>query len=138
MDGRFSRLVAVTIVMTFALAACEVGLPEISRPPVPTVSPSPSPLPSPTPTPSPSPSLKPSPSPGPTPVIHVVKKGDTLSAIARRYKTTDISIAYWNRAAYPSLDPSSPKYQPNRIEVGWRLSIVPGHVYKPEDEAEPT
>jgi len=134
MGGRIPRLAVVTIATTLVLAACDVGLPEISRPPVPTVSPSPSPSPSPTPTPSPSPSPTPTPSPVPTPIIHVVVAGETLTAIARRYKTTALSIAYWNRTAYPSLDPESAKYEPNRIEIGWRLSLLPGQEFKPTDD----
>jgi|SRR3990172_10209088 len=137
MDGRVRRRFVMTIAAALVLAACDVGLPDISRPPVPTVSPSPSPSPSPTPTPSPSPSPTPTPSPVPTPVIHVVVAGDTLSAIARRYKTTALSIAYWNRQAYPSLDPASAKYEPNRIEIGWRLSLFPGTEFAPSD-AEPS
>jgi hypothetical protein len=57
--------------------------------------------------------------------------GDTLSRIARRYDTTMLSIAYWNREQYPTLDPDSGDFAPNRIERGWRLSITPGYVFEP-------
>jgi hypothetical protein len=138
MGGRISRLAAPALVATLALAACDLALPDISRPPVPTPTPSPSPSPSPMPTPSPSPSPTPTPSPVPTPIIHVVVAGDTLSDIARRYKTTALSIAYWNRTTYPSLDPDSAEYRPDRIEVGWRLALFPRSVYTPSDEAAPS
>jgi len=38
------------------------------------------------------------------------------------------SLSYWNRARYPSLDPESSAYAPNRIEAGWRLGYIPGEV----------
>lgn len=71
------------------------------------------------------------PSPSPGPVIHVVEPGDTLFSLARRYDTTARSIAYWNRVTYPSLDPESTAYDPDRIEVGWKLAILPGQVVDP-------
>jgi hypothetical protein len=113
------------------VAACGL-LPEIPSPaPRPTEPPSPSPSPSPTASPSPTPSPSPSPSPAPVFAIHVVAAGDTLSGIARRYDTTLLSIAYWNREQYPSLDPDSGDYQPNRIERGWRLQLLPGYIFEP-------
>jgi hypothetical protein len=91
-----------------------------------------------TPTPPPSPSgpsrpFRPTPAPAPTFAIHVVERGDTLIALADRFETTPESIAYWNRTRYPSLDPDSPRYRPNRIEVGWELAYLPGTVVDPED-----
>ena len=65
-------------------------------------------------------------SPHPTPLVYTVKAGDSLLSIAKRFKTTGRSIAYWNRATYPSLDPDSPKYNPDRIEIGWKLTLTPG------------
>jgi LysM repeat protein len=41
-----------------------------------------------TPPPSASPSLSPTPTPAPTPIIYIVKRGDSLTAIAERYGTT--------------------------------------------------
>jgi spore germination protein YaaH len=64
--------------------------------------------------------------PSPTPLVYTVKPGDSLLSIAKRFKTTGRSIAYWNRATYPSLDPDSSKYDPDRIEVGWKLVLTPG------------
>ncbi len=48
-------------------------------------------------------------------------------------ETTPESLAYWNRARYPSLDPDSPAYRPDRIEVGWQLAYLPGAVVDPEN-----
>jgi peptidoglycan/xylan/chitin deacetylase (PgdA/CDA1 family) len=75
------------------------------------------------------------PTPPPTPAfeVHTVREGDTLIAIAEELETTPESLAYWNRARYPSLDPDSPDYRPDRIEVGWRLVYLPGQVVDPED-----
>ncbi len=91
--------------------------------------------------PSPSPSIWPSPTlaaitprPEPTFLAYLVAPGDTLTSIARRNATTARSIAFWNRATYPSLDPESASYEPDRVEVGWKLVLIPGTVV---DEAEP-
>jgi len=65
-------------------------------------------------------------SPEPTFVVHTVRSGDNLTSIALRYKTHPRSIAYWNRDTYPSLDPDSPAYRPNHLEVGWKLQLIPG------------
>ena len=83
-------------------------------------------------TPSPSPAgptfVRPTPRPAPTFVSHVVQSGDTLNSIARRYATTARSIAWWNRGAYPTLDPESEAYDPNHLEVGWVLNVLPNSV----------
>jgi peptidoglycan/xylan/chitin deacetylase (PgdA/CDA1 family) len=55
-----------------------------------------------------------------------VKSNDSLVNLGHRFKTTGRSIAYWNRAAYPGLDPDKPTYDPNHLEIGWRLTIYPG------------
>jgi hypothetical protein len=72
--------------------------------------------------------------------IVVVEPGDTLTSIARRHDTTTDSIAFWNREAYPSLDPDSSEYDPDRIEIGWMLRLIPGVELDPEtlDPAEET
>lgn len=120
-----TALLAAGIMVAVGAAGCGLGdIP--TRAPRPTITPSPSPTPIPTPVPPPTPTPSPSPMPTPTAFIYTVKPGDNLLNIAKRYKTTGRSIAYWNRATYPSLDPDSPKYDPNRIEVGWMLSIIPG------------
>jgi peptidoglycan/xylan/chitin deacetylase (PgdA/CDA1 family) len=87
--------------------------------------------------PSPSPTfVRPTPTPLPSFFAYVVRKGDSLTSIARRYSTTPRSIAFWNRATYPSLDPESRKYQPGLIQVGWTLLLNPGAVY--DEDAEPS
>jgi len=92
------------------------------------------------PTDSPEPSfIRPTPLP-PTPVptflVYVVRSGDSLTSIARAHETTARSIAFWNRDAYPSLDPESEGYSPNRIEVGWALALIPGTTY--DETARPS
>jgi hypothetical protein len=69
--------------------------------------------------------VRPVPTALPTFLGYVVKGGDTLDAIAKAHRTTVSSLAFWNRARYPSLDPDSPEYDPDRIEVGWLLLLVP-------------
>lgn len=99
-----------------------------ATPAVPTATTAPSePTALPTPSgPTPSPSFtRPTPTPLPTFLSYVVASGDTLSSIARAFSTTPFSIAIWNRDAHPSLDPESPDYEPDRIEVGWTLVIQP-------------
>ena len=77
--------------------------------------------------------FRPTPTPVPTYATYTVRRGDTLINLARRFETTPESLAYRNRARYPSLDPDSPAYRPDRIEVGWQLSYIPGAVVDPED-----
>lgn len=77
--------------------------------------------------------FRPTPTPAPTFATYVVRSGDTLTGLARRFGTTPESLAYWNRARYPSLDPDSPAYRPDRIDAGWELAYVPGGVVDPED-----
>ncbi len=97
--------------------------------------PTPSPTPIPTPAgPTPSPSyVRPTPRPSPTFLVYRVEAGDTLVAIARQYGTSGRSIAYWNRLRYPSLDPDSAGYRPNRLVIGWTLDLIPNHEVDPED-----
>ena len=64
-------------------------------------------------------------SPSPSFFVYAVVRGDSLLSIARRYGTSGRSIAYWNRDTYPSLDPDSKDYSPNRIEIGWKLKLIP-------------
>jgi peptidoglycan/xylan/chitin deacetylase (PgdA/CDA1 family) len=129
-----ARVVAVLLAVVLLIVAC--GGPASPSPSASIGgSPSPSgPATSPTPTPSPSPSPSPTPVPSPTPIAHIVVAGDTLTSIARRYETTARSIAFWNRATYPSLDPDSPDYDPNTIQIGWTLAVWAGQVV---DEQSP-
>jgi nucleoid-associated protein YgaU len=102
----------------------------------PAATPPPTPAPS---GPSPSPSfVRPTPTPMPSFTSYVVKAGDSLNTIAHRFKTTARSIAFWNRATYPSLDPDSGRYSPNSIRVGWTLLLIPGVVYDENAGPEPT
>jgi nucleoid-associated protein YgaU len=72
--------------------------------------------------------VRPTPSPRPSFASYVVKSGDTLNSIARQFRTTARSIAWWNRGAHPSLDPESPQYNPNNLKVGWVLQVLPDTV----------
>lgn len=89
------------------------------------------------PTPPPS-FVRPTPLPSPTFFVYVVRGGDSLSSIARSFSTTPFSLAVWNRDTYPSLDPESEGYDPNRIVVGWMLRLIPDAEVDEEDLLEPT
>lgn len=102
--------------------------------PQPSVAPT---TPAPGPTASPS-FVRPTPNPSPTFLVHLVAIGQTLTSIARLYGTTARSVAYWNRDRYPSLDPDSTTYEPNRIEVGWMLRLIPTEVVDEDELPEPT
>lgn len=69
---------------------------------------------------------RPTPSPAASLTSYVVRQGDTLNSIAKQFSTTARSIAWWNRGTYPSLDPESEGYDPDRLEIGWTLVLVPG------------
>lgn len=84
--------------------------------------------------PTPVPSFtRPTPLPAPTFLAYTVKPGDNLTSIAREFHTTPRSIAFWSRGEHPSLDPESATYQPDRLEVGWILLLIPDAVFD-EDE----
>jgi len=89
----------------------------------------------PTPTPS---FTRPTPTPLPTFLVYVVQSGDSLEGIGDRFGTSGRSIAQWNRFSYPSLDPLSDDYEPDRIVVGWTLRLIPGLEYDPEELPGPT
>ena len=150
MSSRMRRSAVPSLAPALALAValgCVPALPDRTRPPVASVAPSgdPGPAPSvdpggpasPTPAatgPSARPSfVRPTPTPQPTFLAYVVRPGDTLTSIARAHATTAQSIAFWNREAYPSLDPDAPEYEPDRIEAGWVLRLVPGLEVDPDD-----
>jgi hypothetical protein len=123
---RSPRVVLAVLALALAAAGC---LPASVRPtpaPVPTPTPTPTPSPSPTPTPGP-----PTPTPAPTFVLHTVVSGDSLTSLGRKFHTSGRSIAYWNRAQFPSLDPESPSYKPDNLKRGWILQILPGQEYLP-------
>ena len=81
-----------------------------------------------TPSPTPGP---PTPTPAPTFATYRVVRGDTLTSVATRFHTSPRSVAYWNRATYPSLDPESAKYRPDDLQVGWILKVLPNAQYSP-------
>ena len=81
--------------------------------------------------------VRPTPRPSPTFQLYEVVAGDTLTSIARQFGTTARSIAYWNRARYPSLDPDSAMYQPGLIKVGWFLLVIPTAVVDEDELPEP-
>ena len=83
----------------------------------------------PTPTPT---FVAPTPTPAPSFAVYTVAKGDSLNTIAKKYATTARSLAFWNRATYPSLDPDAAGYAPNRLQLGWTLRLIPGLVYDEE------
>lgn len=74
----------------------------------------------------------------PTFMSYVVKAGDSLNTIAHRFGTKARSIAFWNRAVYPSLDPESSRYAPNSIRIGWMLVLIPGVIFDENSLSEPT
>jgi hypothetical protein len=80
--------------------------------------------------------VRPTPTPQPTPLIYFVKSGDSLISIALEFGTTARSIGFWNRDRYPTLDPESEGYQPNRIGVGWTFMLIPKTTY--DEDAEPS
>jgi spore germination protein YaaH len=82
--------------------------------------------------------VRPTPTPLPTFLVYTVRPGDTLTSIARQFRTTPRSIAFWNRTTYPSLDPDSPGYAPDSIKAGWDLMLVPDVELDPEDLPEPS
>ena len=94
------------------------------------------PLPSPSGPPERPSFVRPTPTPLPTFLVYTVRPGDTLTSIARLFRTTARSIAFWNRANHPSLDPDSPTYAPDRIQAGWNLYLVPDVELDPEDLPE--
>ena len=129
---RQALLPAVVGALALAVTACLPGSIRPTSPPVATPAPAPTAPPTPTPTPGP-----PTPTPGPTFRLYTVQRGDTLTRIARRFKTSPRSLSYWNRAKYPTLDPEGSRYRPDRLEVGWVLQVIPSKEYvAPEDDGE--
>jgi hypothetical protein len=134
-------LVALAGVAAFATGAVRLPALDFDLLATPTggVAAAPTPTPVPTPTAFVEPTfVRPTPSPEPSFVTYRVASGNTLTSIAKRFKTTARSIAWWNRGTYPSLDPESPSYKPNRIEVGWLLVLLPGTVVDENNPPTPS
>ncbi len=68
----------------------------------------------------------------------MVVQGDSLNTIAHRYGTTARSIAFWNRATYPSLDPESANYRPNLLKLGWTLFLIPNDTVDEQNLPDPS
>jgi len=132
-------LAAALAVLVVALAAAVLVVPGLANPgatTVPGTSSGPSGSPG-GPTAEPT-FARPTPSPAPSFTSYTVKPGDSLVSIATQFRTTPRSIAWWNRGAYPSLDPESGTYEPNRIEAGWVLMIIPGVVVDENNPPTPS
>ena len=134
--GRLVASLAIVSGVALAVAGC---LPSALRP-TDTPAPPPPPVP-PTPAP-PTPTPEPTPVPSPTFMLYTVVAGDSLLGLGERFHTTGRSIAFWSRDLHPSLDPASADYNPNRLEVGWVVRIIPYAVYTvpmgPGDSPDPT
>ena len=113
-----------------AVTACDLSVLEPSATP-----PSLTPVPSASASPS---FVRPTPLPEATFMVYTVAGGDTLSSIAAMFSTSAQSLAYWNRATYPSLDPESSDYDPNTIQAGWTLVLIPFAEVDPEDLPPPS
>jgi hypothetical protein len=138
--------VRLGLVGTFALCLTVTAcLPSGSRevtPPVggatSEVAATPTPVPTPSgPTPVPS-FVPPTPTPVPTFLLYTVASGDNLDSIAHKFGTTARSIAFWNRATYPSLDPEASGYKPGLLQVGWTLMVIPNAVFDEQTLPEPS
>ena len=133
------RFVGVLAIAVLGAACVPEPANRASRSPgaaIATATPVPTPA-GPTPTPS---FVRPTPTPQPTFFVYTVVAGDNLGTIAKRFGTSGRSIAYWNRATYPSLDPNSAPYKPNYLVVGWIVAPDPeqrGRPGEPAARAEP-
>jgi peptidoglycan/xylan/chitin deacetylase (PgdA/CDA1 family) len=136
-----SPLVAGALAVTVLALAAVLIVPGLLGTPAPDASGSPGASGS-APTASASPAapsfVRPTPSPMPTFMSYVVQAGDSLNSIATAFRTTARSIAWWNRGAYPSLDPESQDYDPNRLEVGWTLVVMPDTVVDENNPPTPS
>jgi LysM domain len=132
LDRRRRLAIAVMVAVGLVVAGCLPASVGASRPPVsaPPAAVTPSPTPS-GPTPFPS-FVPPTATPMPTFLTYTVVAGDNLTSISHLFQTTGRSIAFWNRTRYPTLDPESSSYAPNRLKVGWTLVLIPGVVFDEE------
>lgn len=127
------RLMLGLLAATLLVGACVPEPANRAKPTAGVVRETPTPVPTPAgPTPTPS-FVRPTPTPRPTFFTYTVVAGDTLVSIGKRFGTSGRSVAYWNRATYPSLDPDSDAYRPDYLLVGWRLVLIPNAEVDPED-----
>ena len=71
-------------------------------------------------------------------VLHLHgRRGRHPGSIARRFKTSARSIAYWNRATLPVARPGVGHYNPNYLKVGWVLAAHPERRGRPGGPADP-
>jgi peptidoglycan/xylan/chitin deacetylase (PgdA/CDA1 family) len=127
------------VVLVLAAVLIVPGMVGPSGSPAPSSSPATgSPGPAATPTAAAPTFVRPTPSPNPTFTTYVVRAGDTLNSIATAFRTTPRSISWWNRGAFPSLDPESEAYEPNRLEIGWALALIPGIVVDENNPPTPS
>ena len=131
-----SFAVCVSVTACLPSAASEVSPPVGGVTAGATASPTGPPVPS-GPTPRPS-FVPPTPTPVPTFLVYTVASGDNLNSIAHHFGTTARSIAFWNRATYPSLDPEAPGYRPGLLKVGWTLMVIPNSVFDEQGLPEPS
>jgi hypothetical protein len=132
-------LAAAIVAVVLGVVAAILTTSGLFGPGGPTASATPPPTTPPTPTAAPIATfVRPTPSPPPTFTTYVVRSGDTLSSIAKKFQTTARSIAWWNRGAYPSLDPESAHYDPNTVRLGWRLVVLPGTVVDENNPPTPS
>src|SRR5437870_5264416 len=60
-------------------------------------------------------------SPAPSFQLYTVKRGDTLLSIADRFRTSVLSLSYWNRERYRSLGPRTSHQVALTLDMGGRL-----------------
>jgi peptidoglycan/xylan/chitin deacetylase (PgdA/CDA1 family) len=132
-------LAAALVVVVLALVGVVLLMPGLLGPaPDASASPGQSAVATPSPSAAAPTFVRPTPSPVPSFAAFVVHPGDTLSSIAKQFRTTARSIAWWNRGAYPTLDPESEAYDPNHLEVGWVLMVLPDSVVDENNPPTPS
>jgi peptidoglycan/xylan/chitin deacetylase (PgdA/CDA1 family) len=129
---RSARALVAAILVMLLVAGCQaLGAIDAPATSIDGLSPGGS-VPAATPTPRQTVSL-PEATPLPAFTLYTVRGGDSLLSIAARFRTSQLSLSYWNRDRYKNLDPDTTTYAPDRIEVGWRLRLIPGVEVDPED-----
>ncbi len=118
-------LLVVPMLVLLLLAACSTASPSVSQSFSPSASPTASLRPtgsggaSPSATASALPSVTPSASPSAEVTTYVVRGGDTLFNIARRFGTSVEQLQAWNAERYPTL-----VAEPDDLAAGWELIVA--------------